>query len=58
LVKVSADGAAQESLVLLGDKQAVIKYMCSKLELEISTAASANVVEYGSHLITFQPKRV
>ena len=58
VAKISADDATQESLTINGDKQAVIKYMCKTLELEISTAASANDVELGSHIITFNPKRV
>jgi len=56
--KVSADGAAQETLTINGDKQSVIKYMCKTLELELSTTATLNDMDYGSHVITFQPKRV
>jgi hypothetical protein len=56
--KVSADEAAQETLTINGDKQAVIKYMCKTLDLELSTTATLNDMDYGSHVITFQPKRV
>ncbi len=58
VTKVYFDGASSATtLTLNADKQAAINYIKETLELELSTAASANDVEYESAVITLVPRK-
>jgi len=54
---IRPDGGSWVTLTINDDQQAVIKYLCETLELELSTAASTNDVEISEQLLTFSPLR-
>lgn len=58
IAKITPDSGSQATLSVNGDKQAIIKYLCETLELELSTTATKNDVEISGIQIDFTPKRI
>ena len=57
VAKQRPDGGSWATLTVNDDQQAVLKYLCETLEIELSTAASKNDVEISEEILTFTPLR-